>query len=245
MINKKRRHRLAAINLPAKSRIRSCTSGLSVLSLNWHRVNSQRLTRHSKQKSQFTQYLAETTFSWWSQSLHGGSRTPEDASVRQWVEKAQDKIKIGVACETWEAWLGKTIFHFITKIDWLMLLPEIIFCCYENCMKRTGTFVKWYHESLHSNRFTWRQAKQWPLPFQRVVTRFRRISVRFIAVNILFSMLSGSLSPRHGASSGCGWRNGLQVWRVAANTFNKQSRTADKGWSSSLGVGRGANNSSP
>jgi hypothetical protein len=32
---------------------------------------------------------------------------------------------------------------------------------------------------------------------------------------------------------------------VAANIFNKQSRTADKGWSSSLAVGRGANNSSP
>jgi hypothetical protein len=52
------------------------------------------------------------------------------------------------------------------------------------------------------------------------------------------SMISGSLSPRHGASSGCGWR-------VAANILNKQSRTANKGWSSSLGVGRGANNSSP
>jgi hypothetical protein len=37
----------------------------------------------------------------------------------------------------------------------------------------------------------------------------------------------------------------LQVWRVAANILNKQSRTADKGWSSSLVVGRGANNSSP
>ena len=31
---------------------------------------------------------------------------------------------------------------------------------------------------------------------------------------------------------------------VAANKLNKQSRTADEGWSSSLGVGRGANNSS-
>jgi hypothetical protein len=39
--------------------------------------------------------------------------------------------------------------------------------------------------------------------------------------------------------------NTLQVWRVAANILNKQSRTADKRWSSSLGVGRGANNSSP
>jgi len=30
---------------------------------------------------------------------------------------------------------------------------------------------------------------------------------------------------------------GLQVWRVAANLLNKQSRTADKGWFSSLGLG--------
>jgi hypothetical protein len=36
---------------------------------------------------------------------------------------------------------------------------------------------------------------------------------------------------------------GLQIWRVAADILNKQSRTADKGWPSSLGVGRGANNS--
>jgi hypothetical protein len=35
----------------------------------------------------------------------------------------------------------------------------------------------------------------------------------------------------------------LQFWREAANILNKQSRTADKGWSSSLGVGRRANSS--
>jgi hypothetical protein len=35
------------------------------------------------------------------------------------------------------------------------------------------------------------------------------------------------------------------IWRLAANILNKQSRTADTGWSSSLGFGRGANNSSP
>jgi hypothetical protein len=34
--------------------------------------------------------------------------------------------------------------------------------------------------------------------------------------------------------------DGLQIWKVAANILNKQSRTANKGWSSSLGVGRGA-----
>jgi len=31
------------------------------------------------------------------------------------------------------------------------------------------------------------------------------------------------------------------MWRVAVNILNEQLRTADKGWSSSLGVGRGAN----
>jgi hypothetical protein len=35
----------------------------------------------------------------------------------------------------------------------------------------------------------------------------------------------------------------LQFWKAAANILNKQPRTADKGWSSSLGVGCGANNS--
>jgi hypothetical protein len=37
-------------------------------------------------------------------------------------------------------------------------------------------------------------------------------------------------------------RDGLQIWRVAANILNKQSRPADSGWSFSLGVERGANN---
>jgi hypothetical protein len=37
----------------------------------------------------------------------------------------------------------------------------------------------------------------------------------------------------------------FQVRREAENILNKQSRTADKGWSSSMGIGRGANNSSP
>jgi hypothetical protein len=37
----------------------------------------------------------------------------------------------------------------------------------------------------------------------------------------------------------------LQLWREAANILNKQSRTADQGWSSSLGVGHWANKYSP
>jgi hypothetical protein len=39
--------------------------------------------------------------------------------------------------------------------------------------------------------------------------------------------------------------DGLQIWRVAVSILNKHLQTTDKGWSSSLGVGRGANNSSP
>ncbi|KAJ4442627.1 hypothetical protein ANN_04216 [Periplaneta americana] len=39
--------------------------------------------------------------------------------------------------------------------------------------------------------------------------------------------------------------DGIQIWRVAANILNKQSWTADEGWSSNLGVGRRANNRSP
>jgi len=34
------------------------------------------------------------------------------------------------------------------------------------------------------------------------------------------------------------------IWRVAANILHKQSRTADKKWSSTLGIGQGVNNSS-
>jgi hypothetical protein len=36
-----------------------------------------------------------------------------------------------------------------------------------------------------------------------------------------------------------GGGHALQFWRAAANILNKQSQTAHKGWSSSLGVGSG------
>jgi hypothetical protein len=39
--------------------------------------------------------------------------------------------------------------------------------------------------------------------------------------------------------------DGFRIWKEDANILNKQSRAADKGWSSNLGVARGANNSSP
>jgi hypothetical protein len=35
----------------------------------------------------------------------------------------------------------------------------------------------------------------------------------------------------------------LHIWRLVANILNKKSRTADSGWSSTLGVGQWAKNS--
>jgi hypothetical protein len=42
-----------------------------------------------------------------------------------------------------------------------------------------------------------------------------------------------------------GGGDGLQIWRIAANILNKQLQTGGKGWSSSLGGGRGPNDFSP
>jgi hypothetical protein len=61
------------------------------------------------------------------------------------------------------------------------------------------------------------------------------------------AMFSGSVPCHHGmarpqvADEG----DGLQIGKVAANILNKQSRTADRGRPSSLGVGRGDKNSPP
>jgi len=53
----------------------------------------------------------------------------------------------------------------------------------------------------------------------------------------LYPLWCGSLSPRHDASSGCGWRKRPSDTMVAANILNKQSRTTDTGCSSSLWLG--------
>jgi hypothetical protein len=59
----------------------------------------------------------------------------------------------------------------------------------------------------------------------------------------IVSILSGSLVTTRPRVADRG--EGLQIWRVAANILNKHSRTADRGWPSSLEVGRGANYPSP
>jgi hypothetical protein len=51
-------------------------------------------------------------------------------------------------------------------------------------------------------------------------------------------ILSGCLC-HHNIRCVADGEDGLQIWRVPAKTLNKQSRTADRRWSSSLGVGRG------
>jgi hypothetical protein len=52
------------------------------------------------------------------------------------------------------------------------------------------------------------------------------------------AVLGGSLSPRYGESLGCGWRNSLQLWRVAVNILNSHGQMTRRGpptWE--LGVG--------
>lgn len=67
---------------------------------------------------------------------------------------------------------------------------------------------------------------------------FTSCTLNYSHLHLLFkppiAMFGGFPSTRHGASSGCGRRNSLQIWRLPANILNKQSRTADEGWSSSL-----------
>jgi nitrous oxidase accessory protein NosD len=66
----------------------------------------------------------------------------------------------------------------------------------------------------------------------------------FVTVCV-YSMLSGSTVNGMARPRVADRGDGLQIWRVAANILNKQSRTADSGWSSSPGGGRWANNPSP
>ena len=48
-------------------------------------------------------------------------------------------------------------------------------------------------------------------------------------------------TARH-VTSGCGWGVDLQIWRLTTNILNKRSWTLDQERSSSLGVGREADN---
>ena len=53
---------------------------------------------------------------------------------------------------------------------------------------------------------------------------------------LMLVQIRGSLSQWHSTSSGMQMEERPPIWRVPANTLNKQLQTADKGWSSRLGV---------
>jgi hypothetical protein len=57
------------------------------------------------------------------------------------------------------------------------------------------------------------------------------------------SLVSLSLSPRYGASSLLGWRNGLQKWRGVANILNKESAQKSNGGLPALWLGEMLTNS--
>jgi hypothetical protein len=69
-----------------------------------------------------------------------------------------------------------------------------------------------------------------------------------IMVQIITSVLSNVrwVPCHHGMASPQveDGEDSLQIWMIAVNILNNQPREADKGWSSSLVVVRGANNSS-
>jgi hypothetical protein len=66
--------------------------------------------------------------------------------------------------------------------------------------------------------------------YSYIITAMQCYGTTFAVPNLCSSIvmlpcLVGSLLPQHGASSGCGWWDRLQLWRVAANKFYKQART--------------------
>ena len=58
------------------------------------------------------------------------------------------------------------------------------------------------------------------------------------------AVLSASLSSRYRLPSVYDGGDGHQICMVVANILNKQQRTSDKGWFSSLSVGRVVNSTS-
>jgi len=54
---------------------------------------------------------------------------------------------------------------------------------------------------------------------------------------IYHPLISGSLSPRHGASSGCGWRNGLYYGRQLRIYRNSSRRQPSRGGPPAWGLG--------
>jgi len=77
-------------------------------------------------------------------------------------------------------------------------------------------------------------------------TQIFPLTLCFKLAEFLYSVsLNGGCSVYSPPPSIGDGRDGLQMWRVAANYIHNQSRRADKEWFSSLGVWWGANGSLP
>jgi hypothetical protein len=60
------------------------------------------------------------------------------------------------------------------------------------------------------------------------IRKIRKYSIYKVDYYCQFPLISGSLSPRHGASSGCGWRNDLHTW-IAANILSSRGQSTRGG----------------
>jgi hypothetical protein len=69
------------------------------------------------------------------------------------------------------------------------------------------------------------------MAFQGFNNGYSAHTVTIIKLGRANTVVCGSLSPQNCASSGCDWRNGIQIRTAAANILNNQLRTANKGWS--------------
>jgi hypothetical protein len=80
-------------------------------------------------------------------------------------------------------------------------------------------------------------------PFYTIPSYLSKIHFTYVLVFLVVSL--GSLSPRHGASAGCGWKRRPPGMEGSCEYIEQAVADSRRGWASSLGVERGVNNSSP
>jgi hypothetical protein len=110
--------------------------------------------------------------------------------------------------------IGKVVFFFVEFPDWGIGLLQTSSCRIPHKQRKITHIYRLIRIRIHSAR-----------------------DCVCVCMYVYIYIYIGSLSPRHGAFSGCGWRNGQQIWRVAANILNEQSRTAEKSNISAWGLG--------
>jgi hypothetical protein len=112
---------------------------------------------------------------------------------------------------------------------------------------REGVYVQSLSQRAKSNSPTVRTCKCYLNVLSEINRCEKRLLASYYIVSLLLFIHVRWVTCHHGmvvpqvADGG----DDFQIWRVVTNILNKHLQTADKGWSSSLGVGCGANNSSP